>query len=311
MNSIPSSSGQLPVYPQASSLNTASSDGCRLAKQQESLSRLKITDDQSSAGSTPSPVNITDRSASIPASPATYDYVLPFDGETYKVTTEQFTYDDGSCGLNLMLENGDRFLQCSRPFSEFTRHDRKYNDPDFDEDEHIAKLMLIKDSSGNEGCLSFLTRNNIVKVVGKVESRYVDFPIVQLLANRKSSEESSAAASVDSLSSRIDAFSGRILVPPFKEFQQFLSRGMNTKKRMPDQQVNMLKKYIGDRKLSVLEKSSFIHIAIFMDYGKETPRLPIACSDYGYSLEELEQLRRENKSSVDVAFDVILREQCF
>lgn len=308
MNPIPSSSVQLPVNPQASSPNTASSDGCRVTEQQESLSRLNITDDQPGAASTPSPVNITDRSASIPARPVTYDYVLPFDGKTYKVTTEQFTHedDDGSCGLKLVLENGDEFIKCSKPLSSFARPDRQYFNPDYDEDRHIAKLMLIKDYSINEGCLDFLTRNRIVKVVGHVETAFVDFPIVQLIENKKSRNKNSAAG-VDSLSSLVDAFAGKNLVASSKKLQTFLLQGMYSKEVPTKSEMKILNKYVAERKLSVLEKTSFKHIAIYMDFGTKTERLDIACSDFGFTLQELKQLRREKKNSFDVASEVTSR----
>ena len=142
---------------------------------------------------------------------------------------KQFTHHDSSCGFKLKQENGERFMKCSIPFSSFPQSERSYTEPDFDEDQHIAKLMLIKDYSENEGCLDFLTKNNIVKVVGKVESGLVDFPIVQLIANRKSSKKSSTLGSADSLSARIDAFSGRNFVSSSKRYEQFISEGMNIK----------------------------------------------------------------------------------
>ena len=306
MNPILNSSGRLPCQPQASSPNIAPSNGSR-AKQQEPLSLLRTSDDQPGAASKPSPVNITDRSARIPVRPATYDYVLPFDGETYKVTTEQITHDDGSCGLNLLEENGDRWLKCSKPFMNAARFERKYNDPDFDEAQHIEKLMLIKDYTENQGCLDFLTRNNIVKVVGNVKTEYVNFPIVELIENRKSSEESSAAASVDSLLARLDAFSEANLVPTTPAFLRYLAMGMKTKERLTGSHKKILNTYINDRDLKVLKSSSFKHIAMFMDYADQTPGLPIACYDFGFTLEELGQLRQQKKSSVDVAFDLLLR----
>ncbi|MGI2028914.1 hypothetical protein [Endozoicomonas acroporae] len=268
---------------------------------------MSIPDDQPGAGSIPNPVNIADRSASIPARPTTYDYVCATDGKTYKVLPKQFTHRDGSCGLRLKLENGERFMQCSIRFSSYSQLVRSYTEPDFDENQHITKLMLIKDSEGNEGCLDFLTKNDIVKVVGKVESGLVDFPIVLLTADRKLGKKSIGLSSADSLSARIAAFSGRVLVPPSKTFQQFLSEGMKTKEAMPPPQVKLLKNYVANHDPKTLEYSSFKHIAIFMDHGQQTPRLEVACSDFGYTLQELEQLRLENKRSIDVAFDVILR----
>lgn len=183
MNPISNSSGQSPVYPQAGSLNTASSDGGRVAEQQESLSRLTITDDQPGADCTPGPVSITDRSVSIPAMPATYDYVCTVTNKTYRVVTEQFAYNDGSCGLRLNQVNGQKFITCSLPFSYYARFERTYTEPDFDEEKHLTTLMLIKDYPEDGECLAFLTKNNIVKVVGNVEFGTVDFPIVQLIEN--------------------------------------------------------------------------------------------------------------------------------
>lgn len=307
MNPITSSSGQLPVHPQTSSLNPGSGDDSRVADLQASLSRMSIPDDQPGAGSTPNPVNIADRSASIPARPTTYDYVCATDGKTYKVLPKQFTHRDGSCGLRLKLENGERFMQCSIRFSSYSQLVRSYTDPDFSEDQHIKKLVLIKDLEGNKGCLDFLIKNDIVKVVGKVDSEGADCTIVQLTADRKLSKKSIGLGSADSISARIDAFSGRVLVPPSKAFQQFLSKGMRTKEAMPPSQLIVLRKYVAERDPKILERSSFRHIAIFMDHGKQTARLPVGCSDFGYTLEELKQFRLEKKSSVDVANDVLSR----
>ncbi|MBO9481681.1 hypothetical protein [Salinisphaera sp. G21_0] len=307
MNPMTRSSGQLPVHPQTRSRNTESSDDSRVADLQESLSRVSILDDQPGAGSAPRPVNIADRSASIPASPTTYDYFCDTDGNTYKVLPKQFTHSDGSCGLRLKLENGERFMQCSIRFSSFSQDVRSYTEPDFDEDQHIVKLMLIKDYAENEGCLDFLIKNDIVKVVGKVESGLVDFPIVQLTADRKLTKKSIAFGSADSLSVRIAAFSSRVLVPRSKRFQQFLSEGAKAKEVLSELQSKVLSNYIREPKLKTLESSSFKHIAIFVDSGQQTPRLDVACCDFGYTLQELKQFRLENKSPVDVAVDALSR----
>ncbi|WP_422460326.1 MULTISPECIES: hypothetical protein [unclassified Endozoicomonas] len=308
MNPITSSSDQLPVHPQTTPLNPGSSDDSRVADLQASLSRMSIPDDPPGAGSTPNPVNITDRSASIPARPTTYDYVCATDGKTYKVLPKQFTHRDGSCGLRLKLENGERFMQCSIRFSSYSQLVRSYTDPDFNEDQHIKKLVLIKDLEGNKGCLDFLIKNDIVKVVGKVDSEGADCTIVQLTADRKLSKKSIGLGSADAISARIDAFSARVLVPlSSKSFQKFLAKGMRTKEAMPPAQLIVLRKYVAEGDPKILERSSFRHIAAFIDHGQQTDRLPVGCSDFGYTLEELKQFRLEKKSSVDVAFEVLLR----
>ncbi|USE37887.1 hypothetical protein [Endozoicomonas sp. SCSIO W0465] len=306
MNPIQNTSGHIPAYEQTSSLNTQSSNGCRLAEEQDLPSHIKSDNNQPATSSQPQQVNISDRSASISTKPATFDYVCPYSDKTYKVVTEQFKHHDGSSGLRLNQENGEEFMQCSLPFSTTDRSRRTYTEPDFDENKQITTLMLIKNYTENIGCLDFLTKNNIVKVVGEAEHGFVDLPIVQLIANEESSN-SRTFDSIDSSAARIHAFSGRNFALSLSGYDQLIAQGINTKRVMPDRQVKILEQYINNPELGILENSTFKHIAIFLDSGDRTRRLQIACSDFGYSLSELEQFRRENKSALDVAREVISR----
>ena len=168
------------AYQLANSLNTQSNDGGRLPAQQGIPEALGIDHDLS--GSTPEPIDISQRSITVPVRQASYFYKLPFTGNSYKVVTEEFTYDDGSPGLKLNEINRHKnFLTCSVPFSRALNLKRIYIEPDFDEKKHENTLMLVKNYSENEGCLDFLVENNIVKVVGEAQALRVDFPIVQLI----------------------------------------------------------------------------------------------------------------------------------
>lgn len=169
-----------PKYQPASSLSTQSNDGGR-SPDQQGLPRASGIDHDLS-GSTPEPIDISQRSITVPARQASYFYKLPFTGDSYKVVTEEFTYDDGYPGLRLNEINRHKnFLTCSVPFSRALNLKRTYIEPDFDEKKHENTLMLVKNYFENEGCLDFLVENNIVKVVGEAQGRFVDFPIVQLI----------------------------------------------------------------------------------------------------------------------------------
>ena len=201
MDSLTNFSG--PAYQQANSLSTQSNDGGGSPGQQGLPKASGIDHDPS--GSAPGPIDISQREVRVPTRKISYLYKLPFAGKSYKVVTEKFTYDDGSPGLRLTRKNNNtRFLECSVPFSNALGVKRNYIEPDFDEEIHKNTLMLIKNYTENEGCLEFLVKNDIVKVVGSVrrptpsfpmflvkndivkvvgeaKPRYVNFPIVQLI----------------------------------------------------------------------------------------------------------------------------------
>ena len=175
-----------PAYQQANSLNTHPNDGGRLPVQQGIPEVLGIVQDLS--GSTPESIDISQRLITVTTRQASYSYKLPFTEDSYKVVTEEFTYDDGSPGLRLKeIDSDEYFLMCSVPFSRALNLKRIYIEPDFDEKKHENTLMLVKNYSENEGCLDFLVENNIVKVVGEAQAQFVDFPIVQLIKREASS----------------------------------------------------------------------------------------------------------------------------
>lgn len=170
-----------PAYQQANSLTTQSNNGGRSPNQQGLSSASGINNVLS--GNTPEPIDIAQRSVTVPARQTSYLYdKFPFSEESYKVFTEEFTYDDGSPGLRLKQKNcAGYFLMCSVPFSRALNLKRIYIEPNFDETKHKNTLMLVKNYQENEGCLDFLVENNIVKVVGKALAPMVVFPIVQLI----------------------------------------------------------------------------------------------------------------------------------
>lgn len=292
---------------QAYSQTSLSSGGCRPADQQELLGRPAIIGNQPGSNSTPNSVNITDRSGSIST---IYDFKSDFTGKTYKVVTEQFTYQDGSPGLRLNKTNGKLFMECSSPFNLFTPYKRTYTDPDTDEDKHIKTLMIISESIENQGCLKFLTRNNIVKVVGFFKSHSDIFPIVQLLLKRETNF-SGTQGSTDSLPAYRQTVNyvedpDRLL----KLIDPFLTDNMFTKSVMSETQIILLSKYIvqpDQTNLDSLQDSTFRYIAKYLNSGQQDPRLKIACRDFGYTLQELKQFRHDRISPVHVACAVISR----
>ena len=309
MYSTPNS-GQLPTNPQASSLHTQSSDGRTPAGQQtvlRTISRLGITNNE--PDSTPRPVNIADRSTSVPAREAIYYFKCPSSNKHHKVFAEVFNHNDGSTGLSLNKKNGTQFMDCSLPFSCFTADQRKYTEPHFDEDKHIKSLILLNDSSQIEGCLDFLLKNNIVKQVGEVVHIYNGFtyPIAQLILNIETTN-TSTFIDYDYLPSLIEAHSGINFVSFFPAAKEFMEEEPFTKEVMSDAVQAMLNRFITGGGLDSLSRCTFKHIVIFLDTGQKTPRLSIACRDFGYTMEELEKLRMNNTSAIELASEVVSRE---
>lgn len=309
MHSI-SDSGQLLVNQQASLLHTQSTDGCTPASQQASLgatSRLGITDNE--PDSTPRPVNIADRSTSVPAKQAIYYFKCPSSNTHYKVFTEVYNHHDGSTGLKLNNKNGTEFMDCSLPLSSFTVFDRKYTDPHFDEDKHIKSLILLNNSSEIEGCLDFLLKNNIVKLVGEAVHTCdgITYPIVQLIVNKETAN-TSTFIDYEFLPSLIQAHSGRDFVQLlFPELKEYIEEQPLTKEVMSDGVQVILNRFINGGGLESISRCTFRHIAIFLDTGQQTSRLGIACRDFGYTMEELEQLRTNNTSAIELASEVVSR----
>lgn len=305
-----SNSGQLPTNPQASSLHTQSSDGRTPADQRTLLRTISpsgITNNE--PDSTPRPVNIADRSTSVPAKEAIYYFKCPPSNKLHKVSAELFNHHDGSTGLRLNNKNGTQLMDCSLPFSSFTALNRKYTEPHFDEDKHIKSLVLLNDSSQIEGCLDFLLKNNIVKQVGKVVHIHTGaiYPIVQLILNIETAN-TSTFIDYDYLPSLIEAHSGINFVPFFPAAMEYMEEEPITKVVMSDGVQAILNRFIKGGGLACLNICTFKHIAIFLDTGQKTPRLGIACRDFGYTMKELEQLRMNNTSAIELASEVLSRE---
>lgn len=303
MNPTGNPSERLQAYSQTS----PSSGGCGSSDQQELLGRPAIIGNQPGSISTPESVNITDRSASIST---IYNFKSEFTGKIYKVVTEQFTYQDGSTGLRLNKTNGKLFMECSSPFSLFASYKRMYTDPDIDEDKHIETLMVISQPIENQGCLKFLTRNNIVKVVGFFKTHSDSFPIVQLLLKR----EPNCSSTLDSADpSPAHSQTADYIKDPdrlLKLIEPFLTDGVFTKGVMSEEQIRMLTQYIKQpdpTNLDSIQNSTFKYIAKYLNSGQQDPKLKIACLDFGYTLQELKQFCHEGISPVHVACAVISR----
>lgn len=308
MHSTPNS-GQLPANPQASSLHTQSSDSGTPAGQQpilRTISRFTVTNNE--PDSTPRPVNIADRSTSVPVREAIYYFQCPSSNKKHKVFTEVFNHYDGSTGLRLNNKNGTQFMECSLPFSSFTASSRKYTEPHFDEDKHIKSLILLNNASQIKGCLDFLLKNNIVKQVGEVPTyEGFTYPIVQLILNIETAN-TSTFINFQSLPSIIDAHSGMNFVPFFPDAQEYMDEAPITKEVMSEGVRAMLNRFINGGGLESLSRCTFRHIAIFLDTGQITPRLGIACRDFGYPMEELVQLWMNDTSAIELASEVVSRE---
>ena len=309
MHSTPNS-GQLPANPQASSLHTQSSDSGTPAGQQPilgTISRFTVTNNE--PDSTPRPVNIADRSTGVPVREAIYYFQCPSSNKKHKVFSEVFNHHDGSTGLRLNNKNGTQFMECSLPFSSFTAFNRKYTEPHFDEDKHIKSLVLLNNASQIEGCLDFLLKNNIVKQVGEVvhKDQGFTYPIVQLILNIKITN-TRTFVNFESLPSIIEAHSGINFVPCVPAAQEFMEEEPITKEVMSDGVRAILNRFINGGGLESLSRCTFKYIVFFLDTGQITPRLGIACRDFGYTMEELVKLWINDTSAIELASEVVSRE---
>lgn len=309
MHSIPNSA-QLPTNPQASSLHTKSSDGDKPAGRQTSLRAVSTSGIADNVpDSTPRPVNIADRSTTVPARKTIYYFKCPSSNRHHKVFTELFNHHDGSTGLRLNNKNGTKFMDCSLPFSSFTAFKRKYTDPHFEEDKHIKSLILLNNSLQVEGCLDFLLKNNIVEPVGEAVDIHdgTTYPIVQLILNKETAD-TSTFIDYEYLPSLIEAHSGIDFVHFFPEVKEYMKEQPITKEVMSDGVQAILNRYINGGGLDSLDRCTFRHIVIFLETGQKTARLEVACRDFGYSMEELERLHMNNINAIELASEVVSRE---
>jgi hypothetical protein len=76
---------------------------------------------------------------------------------------------------------------------------------------------------------------------------------------------------------------------------------------LPSIVVGILTEYAADGDKAHLEYTTFRHIDTFLASGEVAPRLWVACGDFGYPLEELQQLRAAGKTGRQVAAEVVAR----
>jgi phage anti-repressor protein len=75
---------------------------------------------------------------------------------------------------------------------------------------------------------------------------------------------------------------------------------------MPSVVINMLKTFVASKDMKDIDHTTFRYIHIYLTHGKTTERLWVACSDFGYSQKELQDMRGR-VSSIDLANEIINR----
>ena len=94
-------------------------------------------------------------------------------------------------------------------------------------------------------------------------------------------------------------------------WSEFVEKQSRLKHRMPRPVHTLLTKYVNGDPVS-LENTTFKYINRFLETGDVTEqfaRLEVACTDFGYTLDELKQLRSEGKNGLDVAREIVSRDE--
>ena len=88
---------------------------------------------------------------------------------------------------------------------------------------------------------------------------------------------------------------------------EFAAELAERKSALPPAVVGLLSDYATDGDKAHLGYTTFRHIDTFLATGEKAPRLWVACGDFGYPLEELQQLRAAGKTGRQVAAEVVAR----
>jgi hypothetical protein len=94
-------------------------------------------------------------------------------------------------------------------------------------------------------------------------------------------------------------------LPADPGYQKYLQRASRRKEKMPPAVCGILQRWVqsGDS----LNFTTFQYIVAFFVKGEEHERLPVACADFGYSREELRQMKAQGKTAIDIAVEIIDR----
>jgi len=79
------------------------------------------------------------------------------------------------------------------------------------------------------------------------------------------------------------------------------------KKPMPPMIYNFLQKFLDNKRN--LDSTTFRYIAEYLETGDNIQpyRLEVACSDFGYTISELDSLRVSGKTARDIAAEIVGR----
>ncbi len=93
-----------------------------------------------------------------------------------------------------------------------------------------------------------------------------------------------------------------------KGYQDWLKAQPIVKKQMPPGACAALLGWVKEgRDSDDIAHSTFQYIAMLVDEGKEHSRLAVAALDFGYTRDELLQLKQQGKTGKDIAREVLAR----
>ena len=84
------------------------------------------------------------------------------------------------------------------------------------------------------------------------------------------------------------------------------NEGKLEKTPMPSRVCDTLKQFVESKDATALTRTTFRYIHMYLTSGQKTGRLSVACHDFGYSMEELENMR-STTTSLDVAREILGR----
>lgn len=80
------------------------------------------------------------------------------------------------------------------------------------------------------------------------------------------------------------------------------------KEKMPGPVCRKLRKYLENPDPEHVQGTTFRYILMFLTTGEVVGRLSVACHDFGYTMDELQQLRADGATPQDVAQEIVSRE---
>jgi len=92
-----------------------------------------------------------------------------------------------------------------------------------------------------------------------------------------------------------------------KSYQDWLDKRSTTKNKLYIGAYTCIKKWYELEDIKFLNSCTFRYIVEFFENKPPNPRFKTACSDYGYSIEELTELKNSGKTAKDIAKEILDR----